>query len=540
MDKIKFLNNLGYKVVSEDLVRNLYVKCKDNHIFKREFGDFKKGYIKCPKCEEKQKLEFIKGLGYEVVTMDEKGKLLLKCRNGHIIKKYFGNFKKGTTTCNECIKEEKIKFIKSCGYEPASENLAHDLFIKCKNGHIFKREYNDLKKGYINCPKCNEEDKVKLITSFGYTIINQYNSEELELMCKNGHISKRIFNNFKKFPLCSECVEDKRTSFIKELGYKVVGKNLFECKNGHTFSREVKSFRKGCVYCPICNPSISSFEKEMSELLGNYISNDYSVLGDKELDFYVPNHKLAIECNGDYYWHSEQMGKDKNYHLDKTNKCLEKGIQLLHIFESSWIEKKDIWKSIINNKLGKSNKIMARKCILKQVSKAEEKEFLESNHLQGFTGSTVCYGLYYRDELVCLMSFGKPRFTDKYNWELIRLCTKKNTNVIGGASKLLKHFEKENEGSLISYSDRLYSDGSIYKQLGFEFSHFSKPGYFYYKNGTKYSRQQFMKHKLKDKLEKFDPNLTESENMRLNGYHKVWDCGQGVWIKNRKGILCHQ
>ncbi|QQV87837.1 hypothetical protein [Campylobacter phage CJLB-7] len=41
-----------------------------------------------------------------------------------------------------------------------------------------------------------------------------------------------------------------------------------------------------------------------------------------------------------------------------------------------------------------------------------------------------------------------------------------------------------------------------------------------------------MKHKLKDKLEKFDPNLTESENMKLNGYNRVWDCGQGVWIKD--------
>ncbi|QXO06016.1 hypothetical protein [Campylobacter phage CJLB-10] len=67
---------------------------------------------------------------------------------------------------------------------------------------------------------------------------------------------------------------------------------------------------------------------------------------------------------------------------------------------------------------------MARKCILKQVSKSEEKEFLNKNHLQGFTGSSICYGLYFNNELVCLMSFGKPRFTNKYDWELIRLCTK--------------------------------------------------------------------------------------------------------------------
>ena len=45
------------------------------------------------------------------------------------------------------------------------------------------------------------------------------------------------------------------------------------------------------------------------------------------------------------------------------------------------------------------------------------------------------------------------------------------------------------------------------------------------------SRIQFQKHKLKDKLETFDPNITEWENMKANGYDRIWDCGNMVFEK---------
>ncbi|QPX63445.1 putative homing endonuclease [Campylobacter phage F352] len=582
-EKLEYLNNLGYEVISDNLGNNLEVKCKNGHVFKRAFGDFKKGYTNCPGCIIGEKTKFLEDLGYKIISYTLGDNLEVECKNGHVFKRTYSNFKKGMTDCPECTKEHKIKFMANLEYEIISDNLGHDLEVKCKNGHIFKRPFGNFKMGNIDCPECIAHTKTKFLKNLGYEVVSENLSDYLEVKCSKGHIFKRTFKTFEKgaadcpvcmehektkvlnslgyktiscsnvqcknghifkraFSLfrqgvitCPECTKEHKTKFLSSLEYKIISENLadnleVECKNGHIFKRAFDNFKRGVTLCPICYPSTSSFEKEMSKILSNYINNDYSILGDKELDFYLPEHNLAIECNGDY-WHSESNGKDKNYHLDKTERCNEKGIQLLHIFEHSWIEKKNIWTSIINNKLGKSKKIMARKCVIKEVPKTEEKEFLNENHLQGFTGSTVCYGLYYKDKLVCLMSFGKPRFTDKYDWELIRLCTKIGLNIIGGASKLLKHFHKHNPGSLISYSDRLYSDGSVYKQLGFEFSHFSKPGYFYFKNGIKYSRQQFMKHMLKDKLEEFNPNLTESENMKVNGYHKVWDCGQGVWIK---------
>ncbi|AFR52397.1 homing endonuclease [Campylobacter phage CP30A] len=473
-NKINMLKKWGFTPISSNLNYGLEVKCdKCGSNIKRSWNQMLK-YNKCLSCDDNKLLLELNNLGY-VVTDIRLSKLEIQCKNGHVFNRNKADFKRGIISCLECDELEKLEFIKSCGFTKIDVN--HMRCNKCNN--IVKKSYPTLKSGITFCKFCDENNK------------------------------KSLLNN---------------------INLEMVDKNIFKCNKGHTFYRTYDNLIKSNNLCPECYPNNTMFEKELKEILPAYIINDYSVLGDKELDFYLPEYNLAIECNG-VYWHSDKF-KDKNYHLNKTEKCKEKGIQLLHIFESSWIEKKDIWKSIINNKLGKSEKIMARKCILKEVPKTEEKEFLNKNHLQGFTGSSICYGLYFNNELVCLMSFGKPRFTDKYDWELIRLCTKKNTNVIGGASKLLSYFHKNNPGLLISYSDRLYSNGEIYKQLGFTFSHFSKPGYMYTKNGRMLNRQQFMKHKLKDKLEKFDPNLTESENMSINGYYKIWDCGQGVWVKS--------
>lgn len=46
------------------------------------------------------------------------------------------------------------------------------------------------------------------------------------------------------------------------------------------------------------------------------------------------------------------------------------------------------------------------------------------------------------------------------------------------------------------------------------------------------SRVSYQKHKLCDKLDIFDPKLTEWDNMRANGYDRVWDCGTDVWLWN--------
>jgi len=252
-----------------------------------------------------------------------------------------------------------------------------------------------------------------------------------------------------------------------------------------------------------------------------------------ELDIFIPSKNIGIDLNK-LYWNSELNGKDKNYHLNKTKFFEERGIQVIHIFEDEWIEKQEIVKSIILSKLGLiENKIFARKTEIKEITSKESKLFLFNNHIQGEVNSKVNLGLFYNDELVSLMTFSKPRFNKHYDWEMVRFCNKINTNVIGGAGKLLVYFRKNYSGSIISYADRRFSQGKIYETLEFKGKKQSAPDYFYFKNGyNRYSRVQFQKHKLKDKLEIFDPNLTEWQNMQLNGYDRIWDCGNLVFELN--------
>ena len=141
------------------------------------------------------------------------------------------------------------------------------------------------------------------------------------------------------------------------------------------------------------------------------------------------------------------------------------------------------------------------------------------------------------------MTFGKRRIalgkksTEEGEFELLRYCTLGNFNVIGGAGKLLKYFEREyNPSKIVSYADRRWSQGNLYKQLGFQLSHISQTNYWYIYNQTniRLYRFNFRKNVLEKKLENFDKHLSEFENMKNNGYDRVYDCGNYYFEKNYK------
>lgn len=294
-----------------------------------------------------------------------------------------------------------------------------------------------------------------------------------------------------------------------------------------------------CLKCYPYLTGTSKYETELKDFLKSVlpentiiIQNDRSTISPLELDFYIPEHNLAIEFNG-LYWHSEQQGKNKDYHINKTNMCKEKGIQLIHIFENEWIIKSDIVKSIIKNKLGlNSNKIYARKCEVQLLNNKDARNFLNNNHIQGFVYG-IHYALHHNNELVSVLTMSKSRFNKNYNWEITRFCSKLNTNVIGGFSKLLKHFIINHSGSIVTYADLRYGTGNVYLKNGFEFLHTSKPNYFYTNDYfTLSSRNKFQKHKLNKILENYDSNLSEIQNMKLNNYDRIWDCGNNVYVLN--------
>lgn len=312
------------------------------------------------------------------------------------------------------------------------------------------------------------------------------------------------------------------------------------CKTIFDNTRQVfiQSKNFGNQLCPSCFPKnkiVSAKEREISNfvstLCDNIINNDRKTLSGKEIDILIPDKNLGIEFAG-LYWHSSNK-LDKDHHmLYKTQFAYKRGIELITIFENEWDNKKEIVKSRIINKLNKSDRIYARLCKIIPVDNKTMKKFLEKTHVQGNVNASVKYGLEYNGELVALMSFGKPRYNSEYEWELLRYSSELYTTVIGGASKLLKHFIKHHSPtSIISYADRRWSNGNLYKQLNFSFLKASPPNYFYLKPNETilYTRIQFQKHKLKHLLKIYDEKISESENMFNNGYRKIWDCGNTVW-----------
>lgn len=266
----------------------------------------------------------------------------------------------------------------------------------------------------------------------------------------------------------------------------------------------------------------------------NYINQHYKTenntkkyLDGKEIDIYIPELKIGIEFNGNY-WHSE-IKKNKIYHQQKSLLAESKGIFLYHIFEYEWDKSKDRIVSQLNNILGINQiKIYARKCVIKEVSNSEKDTFLEKNHLQGCDKSSIKLGLYYNNELVSIMTFTKPRFNKKYKWELSRFCSKAGTNVIGGASKLFKYFiTNYKPENIISYSNIAHTRGRIYNLLGFKLDHISEPNYVWCKGNSILSRYKCQKHKL---LENGYNGYSESTIMHNNKYFKIFDCGNKVWI----------
>lgn len=273
---------------------------------------------------------------------------------------------------------------------------------------------------------------------------------------------------------------------------------------------------------------IFNFVKQLAD---DAIQSDRSIITPKELDIVILSKKIAIEYNG-LAWHGEIRGKKtKWYHWEKMDQAKQKGYRLIQIFSDEWQFQQELVKSRLINVLGLSTKIPARKCNIVEVDKKTADLFLTKNHIQGMCFFKTAIGLEYNNTLVALMTFGKPRFNRHYDQELLRYACEQNFAVQGGASRLFKYYLKKYQPrSVISYCDLRWNTGNLYKQLGFEHLKNSDPNYWYVVDNKTESRVKYQKHKLHKILDRFDSSQTEWDNMAENGYDRVWDCGNGVWV----------
>jgi hypothetical protein len=426
------------------------------------------------------------------------------------------------------------------------KNITNNLEIELKNNKllslknyckhltiidIFKLTIKLLKNRGVHslCMECNKE-YYRSLDSIDVNILKQ-NWETIKTLSEE----KMIIYNPYIWALIDKKMREQSSSFSEAkymLKYDIIERPKCNvCEKQVKFSDDAYAYLQHCEDHKF-NYFVSKYEGEVSDFLQKYnikVLNNVRNLIYKELDIFLPEKNIAIEING-VYWHSESYILDKNQHYKKWKACRDKNIKLITIWEDDWNNKKDILKSIILNECKISEfKRGARECEIKLVDADEKKNFLIVNHLQGTCASSINLGLYYKNELVSLMTFGAKRKIMKQNnieneYELLRFCSKLNYQVNGAASKLFTYFIKNFKPYLIiSYASCDISDGNLYETLGFKFINHTGLNYWWAKNGVKYHRSNFMKHKLIKNGE--DKNKTEDEIMKQNGYVKLWGTG---------------
>ena len=256
-------------------------------------------------------------------------------------------------------------------------------------------------------------------------------------------------------------------------------------------------------------------------------------------DFKIGNILLEINptythnsTKGTFYKGYESQPIDKFYHYNKSKCAQDHGLRCIHVWD--W----DDWNKIISFFIPKQ-KIYARKCEIKEVSKQECDEFLNLYHLQNTCkNQTIRIGLYYNNELVQIITFGKPRYNKNYEWELLRLCSHKDYIVVGGSQRLWNHFlDNYNLTNIISYCDISKFSGKVYETLGMEFNNISSPGCNWSKNNQRIT-QNLLNQRGFDQLfgTNYGKGASNKDLMIENGWLEVYDCGQKSFIYvNKEG-----
>lgn len=430
--------------------------------------------------------------------------------------------------CQSDLMKEATKKTEATKYEKGHHTRDSEIQEKIRKCLYDAYKVNNI----AQIPGAQEKKRKTCLTKYGVENPAQIHIKHLDLWNNNEYIKENFLNK-------------DNTIRYKEM------MEFFGCFHQSSIRMRLQALE--IEYKPY--RGYSSFEVEIKEFLQNaiptinIIENDRGILKPHEIDLYLPEYKIGIEFHG-LTWHS--FGKSPNTihleynnkytHMIKADKADKAGIQLLQIFENEWNtpQLQNIWKSVILAKIGVTSKIYARKCEIRHVTNKESNMFLQNNHLQqSMVGASVNLGMYFDNELVSVMTFGKTRFKVNTEWELLRFCNKVSISVIGGFARLLKYFIKEyHPKSILSYANRRWSTGKIYASNNFTFESKVESGYYYFHQENYIDvkhRIHFQKHKLHKLLDAFDANLTESQNMYNNGYRKIYDAGQLKYILNIQG-----
>ena len=435
------------------------------------------------------------------------------------------------------------KGCKECGCIENGRNrsITFEKFIeKARDVHGDKYDYS---KSKVESYKTKIEIICKIHGSFFQTPNNHLGGKgckECGIMSTLNHIQENCSSSTEDFTEKSKILHGDTYDYSKVEYTNNSTPVEIVCEEHGIFLQSPRDHLRGhgCHTCGLLKARHFLGTSKLEEYFVNFIKSFYSgevitSVRDKippmELDIFLPEFNLGIEINGSY-WHSERF-KDKNYHIRKYNLCKEKGIRLISIWEWEILKDKDKIENFIKNLISKKVKLQARKLSIKEVDIKTQREFLESNHLQGYVPCTHALGLYTGDELIQIMTLRVKNKKDKI-WEIGRLATKIGFTVVGGTKRLFKHLlSLVDYETIISYNNMDKFTGDTYESLGMNFESVSIP-YGWIRNTEYLPRYATQKSKLVK--QGFDKNLSESEIMRSEGFEKIYFTGVSKFVLKKE------
>jgi len=289
-----------------------------------------------------------------------------------------------------------------------------------------------------------------------------------------------------------------------------------------TYNPRFSDIRRGkCITCGCTNSKISRPAKEIFYFIKNIGLNpelEFKING-RFFDIFIPEKRIVIEFNG-LIWHSKFESKIRDY--NKYLLAKEHDLNMLSIFEDEWKYKKDTIKSIIKNRLGKSNSknIKASECEIMKIGQKYASMFYEKFHYIGKCQSDVHYCITYHNEPIGCISFKR---NSTYCYELSRIVSNHDYEIYDAWNKIILNFIQEfNPETIVSFSDNRLYDGTIFSKIGFELSGEVKPDYYLVHGNKRFHKSVLTKHECEVK--------TEKQIMKSKGYRKIWDLGKKRWI----------
>lgn len=450
--------------------------------------------------------------------------------------------------CKYCGKEfelsrnQKQKYIKD-------NNISLYCSTICRNrGNAIN---NTLQRPIVSCAYCKKEFK---LSNDQLTKYNKDRSSKFYCSRKciaNDHLLKKVDYNSRtvtmKTLLQDEEYKNNRTQKTQQTNLERYGvMNVLQSEdtkekakqsklekygdeNYNNREKSAKTYYEHYGKGGHLTPKISKINKKLFELF-NCEEFEYAI-GNFNYDLKKGN--TLIEINPTFTHHSSGIslrgkfsGVVMDYHYNKTLIANSVGYNCINVFDWDDINK-------IKYMLQDKETLYARNLEIKEVNMDETTEFLNTYHIQNTCrGQEVRFGLYKENELIEIMTFGKPRYNKNYEWELLRLCTKAEYKVVGGAERLFKHFVTNyNPNSIISYCDFSKFSGEVYTRLGFKQKGKPTPAK-HWSKGNVHITDNLLRQRGYDQLFKtnYGKGTSNEELMLENGWLPVYDCGQMTFI----------